>query len=72
MFSEHLLLVYCFRVENEENIVTCRLGRKIVKCIEIETLPGCYLDYICSCSFNCYYTLRLSSCENLIRMRMLK
>ena len=67
MLCERLLLVYCFRVHNEQNTVTCRLGHKTVKCIEIEILPGCYLDDIYSCSFLCYYTLRLSSCENLIK-----
>ena len=46
MFCEGILLLYHLRVELQVNLFIYRLWHKIVKLIDIQNLPGCYLDYI--------------------------
>ena len=59
MFCEGLLLPYRFKVEQQAYSFTCTLKNKIVKFIEIQSLPPYYSDHIRV--KNAGYNHRLSS-----------
>ena len=84
IFHEQLFLLYRFSIKYSANLITCRLEYEIVKSIEIQNLPGCYLEQnlaIMNKTFhsskailwfkvewNACHTLNLNLCAGLIKI----